>query len=64
MPPSTEIIQRMKLNDTYKEIESKLTEFNLRKKQRALGLIIDKNDATQYAEQLPIVKRFFGFSLR
>ena len=58
----TGVIRRMRLDNTYKEIESKLGDFNLRKKQRPIGIIIDNN--VVYAEQLPIIKRFFGISLR
>ena len=36
----------------------------MRKKERAIGLIVDKNDTELYAEQLNTMKRFFGFSIR
>ena len=62
LPPG--IIQRMRLNKTYEEIAEKLKEFNLRKKHRAIGLIVDKNNTEIYEEHLNIVRRFFGFSVR
>jgi len=58
------ISTRMRLDNTYATIESKLKEFNLRKKQRPLGMIIDKNDALRYAEQLNELRKVFGFSVR
>ncbi len=58
------VITRMRLDNTYATIELKLKEFNLRKKQRPLGMIIDKNDATKYAEQLNELRKTFGFSIR
>ena len=58
------VVQRMRLNKTYEEIAEKLREFNLRKKHRAIGLIVDKNNTEIYAEQLNIIKRYFGFSVR
>ena len=58
------VVQRMKLNNSYNTITEKLKEFNLRKKERAIGLIVDKNDTELYAEQLNTMKRFFGFSIR
>lgn len=58
------IITRMRLDNTYATIESKLKEFNLRKKQRPIGMIIDKNDTVKYAEQLNELRKVFGFSVR
>jgi len=58
------VVQRMKLNNSYSTITEKLKEFNLRKKERAIGLIVDKNNTEIYAEQLNTMKRFFGFSIR
>lgn len=58
------VVQRMKLNNSYNSISEKLKEFNLRKKERAIGLIVDKNNTEVYDEQLNILKRFFGFSIR
>ena len=60
----TGVIKRMRLDNTYKTIESKLIEFNLRKKQRPIGMIIDKNDTLKYNEQLSELRQFFNFSAR
>ena len=60
----TGVASRMRLNNTYREIENKLGEFQLRKRERPIGTIIDNNDAVVYEEQLNEIKRYFGFPVR
>lgn len=54
--------KRMGTNNIYKEIEQKLLEFNIRKKQRQLGTIIDKNVYDN--EHINILRRYFGIYVR